>query len=362
VKRLKILDRYLAEHYAGPFGACVGIFSVMVILGRFIDKMSIFTNFQAKAGDIVLFLILSVPFWLNMVLPVATLLALLFSLGTLQQRGEVTAMRSAGIGSLRLFRPYFVIGLAISILSLIGGLSFLPKLNFKASSIYRVNIKNREAVAYRRDNVVVSGSDNRQFTIGWLDADKNYMDNVVVDKFDKNLNWEESITAKRAYYLNGRWRFDNGVRRVPDPAHSGQFIEDPFENRWMDIREKPADFLIEDKAPEDMTGREILRRIRSLRRLGASTTEMRTTYHMKIALPFANLIVILLGIPYAVHQGQHGRVQTFAYALSASFLYWGCTSVFQSMGEQGRVWPWMAAWFPNALFGVIAAVRFRKAI
>ena len=96
---MKILDLYLIKSFLLPFGICVLIFSVLVLLGRFFDKMDIFVSYHAHLKDIIEFLLLGLPFWLNLVLPVASMLALLFSLGALYQRGEFTAFRSAGIPS-----------------------------------------------------------------------------------------------------------------------------------------------------------------------------------------------------------------------------------------------------------------------
>ena len=129
---MKILDRYLIKSFIVPFFVCVLIFCVLVVLGRFFDKMEIFVRFHAHLKDIVAFLVLGLPFWLNLVLPVATMLALLFSLGQLYQRGEFTAFRSAGIPSWRLYSPFVGIGFLLAIVSLVGGLTFLPKLNFQS--------------------------------------------------------------------------------------------------------------------------------------------------------------------------------------------------------------------------------------
>jgi len=121
---VKILDRYLAKSFIVPFSFCVLIFSVLVLLGRFFDKMDIFNNFHAHLKDVMAFLLLGLPFWLNLVLPVATMLALLFSLGQLYQQGEITAFRSAGIPSWRIYLPYASVGLLLALVSLVGGLTF----------------------------------------------------------------------------------------------------------------------------------------------------------------------------------------------------------------------------------------------
>jgi len=359
--RLRVLDRYLMKGYLSPFLACLGIFCILVMLGRYFDKMGTFNTFHAKPLSIASYLMLSLPFWLNTVMPVATLLALLFSLGALQQRGEITAMRSAGISSIRLFAPYFVIGLLLAGVSLFGGLTFLPELNFKSRVLYREVIKNQEVLSYRRDNVVAAGHDNRQFTIGWVDLDNNRLAQVVMDKFDKDLVWEESVSAREAKYVNGRWLFVKGLRRKVSPDGQG-IAEEKFEEWWVDMRERPRDFVVENKEAQHMNGHELRRRIKRLKQLGVKTKVEQTAYHLRIALPFANVVVIALGIPFAVRQGRRGRVQTFAYALFASFLYWGCVSVFESLGDQGHVPPLAAAWMANALFGVVAVFLFRKEI
>lgn len=358
---MKVLDRYLIKGYTNPFLACLGVFCILVILGRYFDKMGTFNTFHAKPLVILSYLLLSIPFWLNTVMPVATLLALLFSLGALQQRGEVTAMRSAGISSLRLFSPYFAIGFFLAAVSLIFGMSLFPKLNFQSRVVYREVIKNQAAVSYRKDNVVAAGYDNRQFTIGWVDIEHNRLERVVIDKFDKDLVWEESISAKEAQYIDGRWRFMNGLLRRPTPAGDA-IVEEKFTEKWGDLRERPRDFVVENKEAQDMTSHELRRRIKRLKQLGVKTTVEQTAYHLRIALPFANLVVIALGIPFAVRQGRHGRVQTFAYALFASFLYWGCVSICESLGDQGSVPPVIAAWMANGVFAVVAAFLFKKAV
>lgn len=357
---LKILDRYAIKGYALPFAASLGTFGILVILVRYFERMNTFSSTTASLATIGAYLILGVPYWLNLVLPVATILALLFALGGLQQRGELTAMRTAGIASWRLWTPYFVAAFVLSVVSLVGSLSFLPKLNFEARSIYRTAIRNREAVSYRKDNIVAAGQGNRQFTIGWLDIENQSMTEVIMDQFDPHFRWIESISAKRAVYDNGAWRFEVGVHRMQDPIDSRTIREEKFQVKIVHLKERPKDFMVEDKHPDDMTGGELTRRIRRLKRLGAKTDAERMSLHLRIALPFANLIVIALGIPFAVRQGRKGRLQTFAFALGASFAYWGAISVFESIGYAGRLWPWAAAWTPNVLFAGAAALLFRK--
>jgi len=360
---MKILDRYLMRSFSAPFTVCVSIFCLLVMLGRFFDKMSIFNQYNARAWDIVVYLLLGLPFWLNIVLPMATMLALLFSLGALQMGGEITAMRCAGIPPQRLYRPFFLAGLLLVAISLVGGLSFLPKLNFASRMIYRVKIKKRDLLDYQRDNIVAAGQGNRHYTIGWLDVDKQEMKNVVVDHFDDQDRLQDTITAQDAIYEGSAgWKFMKGVVRHYPDGNMDNATEEAYETRMFDIPEHPGDFALVDKIPDDMTGREILRRIQRLRLLGSPIHKELVAFHMRIALPFSNLIVIALAIPFAMKSGQktHNRTQTFSYAFGVAFLFWGFTSICQSFGEQGRIPAWTAAWMSNVVFGIAAIWRLKR--
>src|SRR5262249_13420021 len=112
---MKIIDGYLIRQFLKPLGACTVIFTVLVFIGHFFDKMTVFNAFPAHLWDVFVYLILGVPYWLNFIFPVVTLLALMFSLGPLQQRGEITAMRGAGVSAYRVFSPFIGMGLLISL-------------------------------------------------------------------------------------------------------------------------------------------------------------------------------------------------------------------------------------------------------
>jgi lipopolysaccharide export system permease protein len=357
---MKLVDRYLLEGFLKPFSACVLIFALLVVLGRFFDKMSVFTSYHARARDIIMYITLGLPLWLNFVLPVATLLAVLFSLGQHQQQGEVSALRSAGIPNLRLFTPYFMTGLFLVIFSLVGGLTFLPKVNYESRVVYRVKIKKEVIGHYRREHVVAAGRNQRRYTIGWLDVEKNEMRDVVMDGFDGSAHLIENVSAKRALYREGKWTFYNGKKILYDPKQPGMFIQEDFKEMRVNIDESPQDFALQDKNPEDMTGKDMAARIRRLRLLGVPSSREEVALQSRIALPFAHLVVITLGIPFALKSARKGKLQTFGYALGVAFMYWGSVSIAQSFGEQGYVPAWVAAWVPNFLFLGIGTWLMRK--
>jgi lipopolysaccharide export system permease protein len=355
---VKIFDRYLIKHFLKPLVTCSAVFSLLVFVGHFFDKMSIFNDFHAHVPDIVAYLILSLPYWLNIIFPVVTLLALMFSLGPLQQRGEITAMRSAGISSVRLYVPFLSMGMLISIVSLIGGLTFLPSFNAKANVLYRQHIKREQTFNTLRDHIVVAGREHQRFTIGTLDTKTGILTDIVIDQFDNQMHRLSTLSAQQGQYQNGQWTFTHGnFIRFDD---NGNFHPEPFQQKVVNIHEKPEDFVYEDRKADEMTHSQILWRIRHLTELGIPSFKEQVALHLQFSLPFANIIVILLGIPFALKSLQKGNVQTIAYAFGATFLYWGTASIFQSYGEQGYMPSWASAWAPNFIFSILAVWMLQR--
>jgi len=349
---MKILDRYLIHHFLRPLVACGVIFTLLVFVGHFFDKMEIFNRFHAHGLDIIAYVILGIPYWLNVVFPVVTLLALMFSLGPLQQSGEITAMRSAGISSYRLYVPFFAMGTLISLVSMVGGMTVFPSLSARANVIYRARIKHEQAFNTLRDHLVLTGRDNQNFTIGTLDTGTGTMTDIAIDQFDNQMRHKSTLSAQKGHFQNGLWLFSKG--NIISFDADGNLRNEPFEEKLLDIHETPGDFVYENSKPDDLTHRQLQQRIQHLHDLGVKAYKEEVALHTQFALPLANIVVILIGIPFALNRLKKGTAQTVFYAFGGTFLYWGAVSVFQSLGEQGMMPAWISAWTPNLIFGTAA--------
>jgi lipopolysaccharide export system permease protein len=51
---------------------------------------------------------------------------------------------------------------------------------------------------------------------------------------------------------------------------------------------------------------------------------------------------------------------SFALAIFIIFIFWGIISVGQSLGESKVLPPFIAAWFANIIFGILAMVLLWK--
>ena len=100
-----------------------------------------------------------------------------------------------------------------------------------------------------------------------------------------------------------------------------------------------------------MNRRELREHIAVFEASGIKVDSFVVDYHLKLALPGASLIFVLLAVPFGFHSGRGGRFFAVLVGLGIVFLYYAATSIFRSMGANGILATGPAAWLSNILFG-----------
>ena len=78
------------------------------------DSLPDLLEMGASFGEVVFYYMLALPTYLPSVLPIAFLVSLLFSLGTLHRNNEITALRASGAGLFRISRSLWLAGFMLS--------------------------------------------------------------------------------------------------------------------------------------------------------------------------------------------------------------------------------------------------------
>jgi len=89
----------------------------------------------------------------------------------------------------------------------------------------------------------------------------------------------------------------------------------------------------------------------NLRRGGFQAYRYLTLMHTKIASPFAALIMVVLGIPFALRNSRSGGIAMgIGASIGIGFAYFVVNAVLLSYGRSGVLMPVVAAWGANVLF------------
>lgn len=362
---MKILTRHILKEFFRPFLFSIALLSVIILVSELFEKLDTFLSSHTSVTVIVKYLAAYLPVSIFEIFPVATLLGILFSISDFVQKGEYTAVRSAGINPMRIFSPLLLAGLLISTSVVILNDRILPKSIENVNRIYYREVRNIPDYNMRSwDNLVLNGRDNRMFFINHYNYKKQLLSRIVINEYTKGRKTRQIDAREMSWDGNtGLWLLRDGIIREFSDEGDDITHETPFKEHSLKLPERPADFIPREKDAEEMNYRELKGLIAKLKQMGLPWKKELVDLHMKLAYPMANLIVMLIGLPFALLIRKSGKMLNFAFALMIAFSYWTAISFGRSMGETGAFPPILGAWFANIIFGtagIITLLKIRK--
>ena len=107
--------------------------------------------------------------------------------------------------------------------------------------------------------------------------------------------------------------------------------------------------------PDQMSLVDLGKQITSLRDSGYDTTRLKVAFYSKLAQPVTPLVMVLLGLPFAFQVGRRGSLYGIGVALVLVIVYWATFAIFNALGFETVLPPFLAAWAPNILYGLLGS-------
>ncbi len=348
---MKILDKYISRGFLGTLLFALIAFSAIFIVIDAVGFMDKFIDQNVSFFIVAKYYLFYLPYIIILTLPVATLLASLFSVGQLARYNELVAMQSSGLSMYKILGPLFLLGLLISLFAAYAGERFVPYTNQLKKEIYQTHVdrlkKNKLDVATK--DISLQIDPERWLLIGFFDTNDSTAFKVSVQNYKQN-KLVKRIDAARMTWKNGRWQLQNGyVRQFSEQKETAQAFDDL---ELSDLRFKPHEIARVQKKAEEMSYWELKDFINEVRRTGGNPDRWLVDLYLKLAFPFANFVIILFGAPLASRKTRSGTALSFGISLFICFLYFGIIKVGQSLGHNGTLPPLIAAWMGNIFFGI----------
>lgn len=355
------LNRYLLKKFIINLIVAITGWIVIFVVINMIEQISTFIDNDATLQQFFLYYVYFVPYIISLTLPVAMLLAVLFAVSNLAQHNEIIAQLSSGISLYKILSPLFIAAFLISIGSGFFNEFIVPQSNQLRLDLERYDIKkNPRNRGQLRNNIYVQDTENRKLAIKYFNGRKNEARDVSLQSFSGSVLIQR-IDAKTMSWRDSTWVLhDANVRRFEADSERVWFRKDTVIN---DSRIRPQNLLDVQKKPEEMSYAELNTFIAELRAISADPRKWLVERHLKIALPFANFIVVLIGAPFASRKRRGGIGLSFGLSLLISFSFFIIIRFGQVLGHQGTLEPFMAAWLGNFIFltlGLISLFSVKK--
>jgi lipopolysaccharide export system permease protein len=365
---MRLLDRYLLRELLIPFAYCLGGFLIFCIAFDLFSEMRSLQNQKLHGIDILLYYCVKTPELLvtYYVLPVALLLALLYTLTNLARHHEITAIRGAGISLWRLGLPYLGVGLATTALLFVLNEFCVPGSSERAERIRNRRIQPQSGPA----DSLISGSGLVNLREGrtWLAGDYNpatsEMRNaqVLCRLRDGSELW---LMAARAARVRGVWTFFD-VREYRSAPETGSMLAPSLRTNVLampQFKETPEEIQseinlsrgmsLQSKAKADIPITQILGYLRlHPEPPDAIKAWLGTKLQGRLATPWTCLVVVLIAMPFGAASGRRNIFVGVASSILICFIFFVLQQLGLALGTGGRLAPWLAAWFPNLSFSL----------
>lgn len=352
---MRILRDHLLREFFTLFALCLAGLLLVFLLGRGLVQMAdLIFNKDLDPWLVVRLLVLSLPFLLSFVVPMAILVTTLMTFNRLSFDNEILAIRASGIGLGRLLRPLF---LGVAILSLA---SFLTSDRLGSATHYayrllltRIGIENPAAVL--EEGVFIKKFKN--FVIFIYEIHRNELKGIRIYQPQEGKP-TRTIVAKSGELVSVPGanvillRLRDGISDEPDPKDPAKLYKLNFRSYDLPLNLAKVRQELPEKKPKDMSVRELSDEIRRLGQDGIRATyPLSAEIHNKIALALASLVFFVVGVPLGITTRRSERSISFAIAFGLMVAYWSLILAGKALAQKGVLPPLPALQFANLVIG-----------
>ncbi|MFA5388366.1 MAG: LPS export ABC transporter permease LptG [Candidatus Omnitrophota bacterium] len=364
---MRILDKYIAKYFILPLIYCLLVFVILYVIIDLFGRLDEVLKQNIHIGILWEYYLSMIPLIVSQTAPVASLISSIYVLGSLNKYGEITAMRAAGISIYRILAPFICVGIAVTIIMFGISERILPQSMRKAESIkenYMDSVdKNTSAARKNISNIALYGKNNRLIFIDNFDPSSKTAYGITILQQDKRDNVSLKINAHEARWAGRKWLFSSVLAYKLD--RKGAVVGSPefFQKRVLDM-ESPEDLISKGTNYEYMSYMDLSNYIKNFSETSPKLiARLHVDLHQKISLPFASLVVILIGAGFALKIRQRGRASALVgigMSIVIGFIYYAFMASFIALGKSGALPPFLSAHLANIIFGSVGIILIRN--
>ncbi|MGC4101980.1 LptF/LptG family permease [Ferruginibacter sp.] len=361
----KKIDRYILSKYLSTFFFCILLMTAIVVVVDISEKTDDFVKSKLPASRIITdYYFGFIPRIDAMLFPLFVFIAVIFFTSKMASRSEVVAILSSGVSFKRFLLPYIMGGLFLSVLLWFGYQYVVPRANkkwgdFEAKYIDpnfgSVNGSNtyKQHLYFRNDSntyIGIRAYDTISKTGNGFFVQRFANNKLLYNLRADNFSWD---TATR------KWKLDNVMERsingiTEDVKHSVSMTMN-YNFKPLDLR---RDEYLKDQMPTPALNEYI--KIERLRGSEGLSTLLVERYN-RDAIPVSVLILTIIGAVLASRKVRGGSGLHLALGVIISVLYILFSRFTIVFATKGNLTPFLAAWTPNFIFGLLAFYLYKKA-
>lgn len=340
---MTILSRYVSSRFFFYFAL---VLAAMTALALTLELMEQADNVLRSTSDGALALLcysgLRTPDVIAQMLPIATLLGMLFALAQFMRHSEMVAMWGSGVSPTALIRGMLPVALGLGAATFANNDFAVPG----AQGVLR-----SMGFAGERGGAFSAGKGEAQWLLSGSDIVRlpklppidGALADISIFRRDADGKLIERIDARSATPEGQGWMLTGVTRHMIEPATTSR-LPDLFWNGRIDLAALP---LIASDMRE-LGSRRLMHLVEHEAYGQAPTHRFRTWLHARIASAVVPGLMIFLVISLAQRFRRSGAIgPLLLYSTGVGFAYFILDGICLTMGETGLLPSWFAAWSPK---------------
>lgn len=355
---MSLVHRQLLSSFLRILGTTLVGALVLFTLVDMLDHMGSFLDNDATLGMMGRYYLYKVPWIIDTVLPIAMLMATLFTVGSMARYYELTALFAAGRSLMQVTRPLLLMAAVTALFSLAWSEFVLPAANSASRRIWEVEVHRKPDRSRPTSDIALTGEDGRLYYARTFVPNQNRIKGMRVHAFS-GAEVTERYDAREAEWDGSQWILRDGTRRT---FRGGREESEAFTELASGLTGvTPETFRTERVRPENMNARRLHRLIQTLKRGGNDASAYEVDLQFKLAFPAVHLIVVFLGILLASGPRKTTIASGFGWTIMISFGYYLAMNFGRALGHSGALPPLPAAWVGNLAYAAMGMGLFIKA-
>lgn len=355
---MKLIDIYIIKRYVGTFVVMLLLFIPIGIMVDVAEKIDKFKEKEVPLNSILEYYIDFTWYFANLLFPIFLFLSVIWFTSKLANNTEVIAILSSGISFFRYLRPFLLGATFIAVFAFFAGMYIVPKSNLGFNDFrYKYLVKKE---ARNTDKVFLQINDQEYIYVNSYDPIRKQALDFTLEHFKENeLRFKISANRVRWIEKDSIFRLSNYKKRI---------FDGDLERYEVSVRKDTLfDFEITDLAPvnyiaETLTLSELNQFIKEERERGSSLINNHLLVrHKRWSIPISAFILTLIAVAVSSFKRRGGMGVNLAFGISLGFLFIFFDKIFGVMVSKSTFPPFLAAWLPLLLFGLLAFFLLRHA-
>jgi lipopolysaccharide export system permease protein len=346
---MSCLHKYWLKEFLKFFFIIQGMILLLFVFIDYLSKMDRFLNSDLSLLGAFGYVLLKVPFMFVQLTPASILLATIIVFGLMNRNNELLAVRSSGISVYFLIKPALLVGVVLAVLMFFLGETIIPVSMAKANFIkYNVIKKKKDYFSARKDIWVKS--ENKLIHINFYDPVLQSVADITITSLRKNFSLESRIDAKKGYFKQGEWVFENIIQQTHNETTMDYDVK-LYDKKTIPLTFNPQDLGEVSKKSEEMSFFELKEYVNKVEAEGYDSTTYRVDLNGKIAFPFICIIMVLVGAATGMRSFVKENIPVaIAIGVVIAFMYWIMYGFCLSLGYGTILPPIISAWTANLFF------------